>query len=147
MSVRENAMDALQALLEIVAAGSSAKVLERNSELSTRVPSYAAMVLRDGEPGEPEITIGAPAHYLWEHDCTVEILMQGHDAGSRQSMALALVDDIAAALLADPSLDGRLAHVRCKAPSLDHEAIDGGPGTITVTLPIMLQYTSTSPAG
>lgn len=53
-SKRETILSALAALITGNAAG--ATVL-RNESLPKRVPSAGLVILRDGEPGEPEVTL------------------------------------------------------------------------------------------
>ena len=47
-------LEALRAVLETVPGAS----VERNSALSEKIPDSALIILRDGDPGEPEQALG-----------------------------------------------------------------------------------------
>jgi hypothetical protein len=53
-SKAEQVLDALKALLETVPVA----VVERNSVLPEKVPGGGLVILRDGDPGEPEQALG-----------------------------------------------------------------------------------------
>ena len=53
-SKAEQVLDALKALLETVPDA----IVERNSVLPEKVPDGGLIILRDGDPGEPEQALG-----------------------------------------------------------------------------------------
>ena len=53
-SKAEQVLDALKALLETVPGA----VVERNSVLPEKIPDGGLIILRDGDPGEPEQALG-----------------------------------------------------------------------------------------
>ena len=44
--------------------------------LPERVPSAGLLILRDGEPGEPEVTL-SPLRYHYQHRAEIEAVVQG----------------------------------------------------------------------
>jgi hypothetical protein len=48
--------------------------------LPERVPAAGLLILRDGEPGEPEVTL-SPLTYHYQHRAEIEAVVQGADRG------------------------------------------------------------------
>ena len=83
-TTRESILAALHALLQT----QPAPVL-RGEVLPERVPSAGVLILRDGDPGEPAVTL-SPLRYHYQHRAEVEAVVQ---AGSGRDVAF---DDLAA---------------------------------------------------
>jgi hypothetical protein len=73
---RETILSALQARLATLPA-----MAMRGKVLPERIPSAGFLILRDGEPGEPEVTL-SPLHYHCQHRVKVEAVVQGTDRDS-----------------------------------------------------------------
>ena len=71
-SKMEAALVALHAAV-LAAAPSGAKV-QRNGILPERIPPAGMIIVRDGGPGEPEVTL-SPLYYHYEHLAKVEIIV------------------------------------------------------------------------
>jgi hypothetical protein len=71
---RETILAALQARLSAL----SATAL-RGEVLPERVPAAGLLILRDGEPGEPEVTL-SPLAYHYQHRAEIEAVVQGAEA-------------------------------------------------------------------
>jgi hypothetical protein len=67
-----------------------------------RVPSEGLLILRGGEPGEPEVTL-SPLRYHDQHRAEIEAVVQGSDCDAAFD---ALTASIGAALAADRTLGG-----------------------------------------
>ena len=63
MSQRENAIGAVFALLGQLTLGTT---VIRNAALPERIADHAMAILRDGEMGEPEVSL-SPLTYHWQH--------------------------------------------------------------------------------
>ncbi|MEF2074794.1 hypothetical protein [Consotaella aegiceratis] len=50
----------------------------RGEVLPERVPAEGLLILRDGEPGEPEVTL-SPLAYHYQHRAEIEAVVQGYD--------------------------------------------------------------------
>jgi hypothetical protein len=48
----------------------------RGDVLPERVPTAGLLILRDGEPGEPEVTL-SPLRYHYQHRAEIEAVVQG----------------------------------------------------------------------
>ncbi|WP_068305959.1 acyl-CoA transferase [Pararhodobacter sp. CCB-MM2] len=56
----------------------------RGDVLPERVPAEGLLILRDGEPGEPKVTL-SPLRYHYQHRAEIEAVVQGtvRDAADR----------------------------------------------------------------
>lgn len=110
------------------------------------IPLGGLLIVRGGDPGEPEIVIGSPPRYDWEHRAVVEVHVQRQARTARAVKAgellLALGDQIAA----DPTLGGAVDHaVVLDAPVEADEAEAGMQGIRWVEVTVTLYYTSNGP--
>ena len=95
---REIILSALHALLQ----NQPAPVL-RGEVLPERVPPTGLLILRDGDPGEPAVTL-SPLRYHYQHRAEVEAVVQ--TATGRDEAFDALTAGIGVALAADRTLAG-----------------------------------------
>ncbi len=140
-SVREQILVALMARLETVP-GATAK---REAPLPETVPSGGLIILRDGDPGDPEVIL-SPVTYLWEHQAGIDIILQrGQDD---DSVALdAVLMAVGTALAADRSLGGLAEWLDWGAPKTTGLAIDGAAALRGATVPVTIHYSSPDPLG
>lgn len=137
-SKSETVLLALRALLEPLAGA-----FERNTVIPLRVPARGLIILRDGDPGQPEVTL-SPLTYHYEHAAEIEIYAQ---AGKDEIDAAldATRTAIGAAILADRTLGGTCDWVEPSAP----QAIElPGEESVTVkaaSIPVMLIYSTSTP--
>ena len=75
----EQVLAAIKTLLEIVP---SAKV-ERNTAVPERIPASGLIVLRDGNPGEPDTALGGFGGVYYSHDVEIELYVEEGGAGPR----------------------------------------------------------------
>lgn len=95
---RETILSALYARLSILRA-----TVLRGEVLPERVPSEGLLMLRDGEPGDPEVTL-SPLCYHYQHRAEIEAVVQGID---RDVTFDTLCASIGAAIATDRTLIGR----------------------------------------
>jgi hypothetical protein len=74
----------------------------RGDVLPERVPPEGLLILRDGEPGEPEVTL-SPRRYHYQHRAEIEAVVQGTDLDVAFDT---LIASIGAVLTADRTLGG-----------------------------------------
>ena len=72
-STRETILTALLARLSALPATTL-----RGEVLPERIPAAGLLILRDGEPGEPEVTL-SPLRYHYRHRVEIEAVVQGSD--------------------------------------------------------------------
>ena len=75
----------------------------RGEVLPERVPAAGFLILRDGDPGEPAVTL-SPQRYHYQHCADIEAVVQ---AGTGRDAAFdALASGVGVALSADRTLGG-----------------------------------------
>lgn len=141
MSTREAALAALKSALDAALPGADVK---RNVDVPQTVGPGGLVVLRDGEPGEPEVSLSPPL-YAFEHRAEVEFYIDRRDCAER--VLDALLGDAGAALAADPTLGGAVDHCEPTAPTLEPLSGDGGDPLRVARLAILLIYVTASPLG
>ncbi len=107
----------------------------------TRVPAGGLLVLRDGEPGEPEVTL-SPLAYHYQHRAEIEAVVQGAD---RDAAFDSLCASIGTALAADRTLGGLCDWVEAEAPRPFDLPIEGAESLKAAVIPVVLHYTTADP--
>jgi hypothetical protein len=141
-SAREAALLALYQRLELVP---GAAVL-RNEVLPAKIPVGGSMIVRDGVPGEPEVTLN-PVSYLWQHRAELEVLVEAGTPAERDAALDALLVVIGEALADDPTLGGAVEWSEAGAPRTEDLAIEGAAALKGAVVPVTLIYTSASSLG
>jgi hypothetical protein len=102
-SKAEQVLGALEALLATLPDAT----IERNSVLPEKVPDGGLIILRDGDPGEPEQALGGFGKaYYQQHAVQIEAYVDEGHAAARDAAFNDLLQQIGAALEADPTLGG-----------------------------------------
>lgn len=144
MSPRETALRALLVLLEGLPLPSG--TVKRNSAVPERVNDQVLVILRDGELGEPEVSL-SPLTYHWQHEASVEIFVAHPDAAQRDARMDALLVSVGEQLVDHPALGGAVEFCAAGAPKFEDLPIEGAAGIKTCVLPLVLHYSSASPLG
>lgn len=139
MSKRESVLLALVALITGNAAG--ATVL-RNQALPKRVPAAGLVVIRDGDPGEPEVTL-SPLTYIYDHLAVVEVIVQ--DDANQDVKFDAICVAIGAAVEGNRTLGGLCDWIEGVAPEPVEVVTEGGEPMKAAIVSILLKYSTTSP--
>ncbi len=139
-TTRETILSALHAALQTLP---NATVL-RGEVLPERVPAGGLVILRDGEPGEPEVTL-SPLQYHYEHRAEVEVIVQGRTPVDRDAAFDTLVQAIGTALAADRTLGGSCDWVEAQAPAPTDLAQEGAEGIKAAVMPVILSYSTVDP--
>lgn len=136
-TTRETALAALHARLEPLAA-----LTLRDEVLPERIPAAGLIILRDGEPGEAEVTL-SPLRYHYQHRAELEVVVQ---AGTGRASALDdLITGIGAALEADRTLGGLCDWVEPEAPASVDLPVEGAAALKAAVITVVLHYTTTGP--
>ena len=133
---RETILQALHSLLQTQAA----PVL-RGEVLPERVPAAGLLILRDGDPGEPEVTL-SPLTYHYQHRAEIEAVVQGAD---RDAAFDTLAAGVGTALAADRTLGGLCDWVEAEAPRPIDLPVEGAATLKAAVIPVALHYTSADP--
>ena len=140
-SKAEQVLDALKALLETVPDA----VVERNSALPEKIPNGGLIILRDGDPGEPEQALGGFGNAYYQHAMEIEVYVEEGDAAARDAAFDAVLQQIGAALEADPTLGGLAFGLTYGRPESSIEAVAGAPAIKTATLTVTVEYETGAP--
>ena len=136
-TTRETVLAALHTRLQPLAALSL-----RDDVLPERIPATGLIILRDGQPGEPEVTL-SPLRYHYQHRAELEVVIQ---AGTgRDALFDALTADIGAALAADRTLGGLCDWVEAEAPEPVDLPIDGAATLKAAVITVILHYATQDP--
>ncbi|KAF0100462.1 MAG: hypothetical protein FD187_1086 [bacterium] len=141
MSQRENAIGALFAVLGQLSLGTTVK---RNAALPERIADHAMAILRDGEMGEPEVSL-SPLTYHWQHQVAIELFVADPDASTRDSRMDGLLTELASLIEADRTLAGVVEYAEIGQPKFDELAPEGTSGIKACLLPVVLRYSSAGP--
>ena len=140
-SVREQILAALLVCLKTVPGA----MANREAPLPETVPAGGLIILRDGDPGDPEVVL-SPVSYLWEHQAEIEVILQrGQDYDSAALDTLLMA--VGAALSTDRSLGGLAEWLDWGAPKTSGLAIDGAASLRGATVPVTIRYASPDPLG
>jgi hypothetical protein len=122
--------------------------VDRNVTIDETVPAPGLIVLRDGDPGEPLMAIGAATPwYHWEHVAEAEVMVADQNDAARSSRLDQVMERIDAVVRADPTLGGLIAAARVMAPEILHERVPGAVPHAYARLPIVLQFATSSGVG
>lgn len=135
-SPRETILAALHARLSAMPA-----IALRGDVLSERVPSTGLMILRDGEPGEPDVTL-SPLRYHYQHRAEIEAVVQGTN---RDDAFDTLCASIGTALATDRTLGGLCDWVQAEAPRPVDLPIEGASSLKAAIIPVVLHYSTADP--
>ena len=136
-TTRETILAALHARLQTLAA----PVL-RGDVLPERIPAAGLIILRDGKPGDPEVTL-SPLTYFYEHRAELEVVIQS--GSGRDAMFDSLTAYIGTALAADRTLGGLCDGIEAEAPEPVDLPIEGAAALKAAVITIVLHYASPDP--
>jgi len=143
MSRTEQILEAIKALLITVPGGK----VERNTAVPEKVPTGGLIVLRDGDPGEPETALGGFGGIYYSHNIEIEIYIEDGNATARDTAFDALVQAIGTVLEVDPTLGGLAFGMAYGRPEINTEAVAGAPAIKTGVMTVTVEYETTSPLG
>jgi hypothetical protein len=133
MTPRETILTALADLLRTIP---HVPVL-RGEVLPERIPPSGLMILRDGNPGEPGVTL-SPLTYHYQHRAELEVIVQSSTA--RDALFDAIAAQIGTVIAADRTLRGLCDWVEAEAPEHVDQAIEGAASLKAAVVPIILHY-------
>ena len=135
---RETILTTLHTLLQTLPA-----MMLRGEVLPERVPAAGLLILRDGEPGGPEVTL-SPLRYHYQHRAEIEAVVQG---ANRDAAFDTLCASIGAAIAADRTLGGLCDWVEAEAPRPVDLPVEGAASLKAAVIPVILHYTTADPLG
>lgn len=130
---------ALQALH--LALTSASLTVDRNSPVPEDADAGPVIILHDGDPGTPGVTL-SPLAYHYDHVAELDVIVVGDD---RDTVFDQIRADVASAIAADRSLDGTCDWVEAQAPKPTDIYTQGGWPAKAATIQIVLTYVTTDP--
>jgi hypothetical protein len=118
--------------------------VKREEPVPEKVPAAGLVILRDGDPGEPEVLL-SPLAYLWQHQTEVEVVVQQVPADAATATLDSLLAEVGSVLAADRSLGGLVDWVEWGPPRTRDLAIDGAAGLKAAAVTVTLHYVSSDP--
>ena len=136
-TTRETILAALHARLQPLVA-----LTLRDEVLPERIPPAGLIILRDGQPGEPEVTL-SPLRYHYQHRAELEVVVQ---AGTGRASAFdTLIAAIGTTLEIDRTLGGLCDWVEPEAPASVDLPIEGAAALKAAIVTVVLHYTTNGP--
>ena len=136
-TTREITLAALHARLQSLAA-----TVLRDEVLPERIPPAGLIILRDGQPGEPEVTL-SPLRYHYQHRAELEVIVQ--TPGNRATAFDLLIASIGTVLAIDRTLGGLCDWIEAEAPASVDMPVDGAVSLKAAVVTVVLHYSTSSP--
>ena len=135
---RETVLKALHAALLAIPGGA---IVMRNDVLPERIPDAGLLILRDGAPGAPEVTL-SPALFHWQHRAELEVFLRGSDLDDRFD---ALTAAVGIQLASDRTLGGICDWIEAEAPEPADLPVEDASTIRAAVLFVTLHYTTADP--
>ena len=136
-TTRETVLAALFGRLQPLAA-----TVLRDEVLPERVPPAGLIILRDGQPGDPDVTL-SPLRYHYQHRAELEVIVQ--TPGNRAGAFDTLIAAIGTALAIDRTLGGLCDWVEAEAPASVDLPVDGAVSLKAAVVTVVLHYSTSNP--
>jgi hypothetical protein len=136
-TTRETVLAALHTRLQPLAA-----LTLRDEVLPERIPSAGLIILRDGQPGEPDVTL-SPLLYHYQHRAELEVVVQAPNC--RASALDTLIASAGTALETDRTLGGLCDWIDLEAPTSVDLPVEGAAALKAAVIIVVLHYTTTGP--
>ena len=118
--------------------------VKRNGVLPQAVPADGLVILRDGDPGEPDVTLN-PRTEFYSHRAEIEAFVTQPVGGDGESVLDALLAEIGTALTADRSLGGLGENLFWSALDTSVLAIEGAAPILTARITVTIEYLVSDP--
>lgn len=141
-SARETVLIALHNL--IVGAAVSGEEVLRNEPLPDDIPSPGVLIVRDGDPGNPDVTM-SPVTYHYEHRAEIEAIVQHANSATRDTNFDDLLGIVGLAVASDTTLGGLCDWLEIKAPAPVDLPSEGAAAIKAAVIPVMIYYSTSDP--
>lgn len=128
----------LKALHEALLAVPGSVTVLRNAVLPERIPDAGLLILRDGTPGRPEVTL-SPLRWHWQHRAELEVFLRGGDLDDKFD---AFTAGIGTVLASDRTLGGICNWIEAEAPEPADLPVEGATTIRAAALVVTLHYTT-----
>jgi len=118
VSRRLEVLQAVKDLIRIALPGATVIGLEGRSEAPTVIPDAGRVIVRSGDPGEPQVDL-SPRMYWYEHRIPLEVAAYRSGARTSEEALDDMLVAIGDAVESDLSLGGLCCWVEITAPTTD----------------------------
>jgi hypothetical protein len=119
-------------------------VVKRNEALPSSVLAGGLVILRDGDPGEPDVTLN-PRTEFFSHRAEIEAFVTQPAGGGGEAALDTLLAQIGAAFATDRSLGGLAENLFSSAPETSVLAIEGAAPILTARITVIIEYLVSDP--
>lgn len=140
-SKREQVIEAVKSLLASALPNAEVK---RNLDKPDRIPPGGLVIVRDGEPGEPDVLL-SPLTYVYEHRVPIEIAAFASASLSREEALDQMLSAIGTAVAADRTLGGLCEILDTEAPVSDDLETAGALSGRWAEAAIIAAYSTSNP--
>ena len=140
-SKREQVVAAVKTL---VATALPLAEVKRNAAKPERIPPGGLVIIRDGDPGEPEVLL-SPLTYSYSHHVVIEIAAYASDALTREQVIDQMLGAIGAAVMADRTLGGLCDFLDTVAPESGDAETAGAKSARWAEAAIVATYMTENP--
>jgi hypothetical protein len=140
MSHRERILSALFGQL----GAAERAVVRRNEALPQSAPEGGLVILRDGDPGEPDVTLN-PRTEFYSHRAEIEAFVTQPVGGGGEEELDALLSWLSVKLNIDCSLGGLAENLSWSAPETSVLAIEGAVPILTARITVTIEYLVSDP--
>ncbi|MDG4575440.1 MAG: acyl-CoA transferase [Defluviicoccus sp.] len=113
--------------------------VRRNEALPVSLPAGGLIILRDGDPGEPDVTLNPRTEY-YTHRAEIEVFVTQAVGGGGEEELDALLSWLGARLNIDRSLGGLAENLSWSAPETSVLAIEGAAPILTARITVTIEY-------
>lgn len=114
-SRREQVLDGIKVLIATALPNADVK---RNLAKPERIPPGGLVIVRDGDPGEPEVML-SPLLYVYTHRVPIEIAAYESSSATREQVLDEILGAIGTAVAGDRTLGGLCDFIEAEAPATD----------------------------
>jgi hypothetical protein len=114
-SKREQVLDAVKGLLSSALPNADVR---RNLAKPERIPPGGLVVVRDGDPGDPEVML-SPLVYVYTHRIPIELAAYETSSQSPEQVLDEMLGAIGVAVSGDRTLGGLCDFIEAQAPATD----------------------------
>ena len=137
----------LLAVMDVLndAAALSDVVILRNAVVPEEIPAGGLLVVRDGEPGEPETVLGTFRNVFYSHAIEIDVIVAAGSPGTREAAFAALLGTLGEVLEANQTLNGTVHGMEYGHPAAISELFEGAEDIKAATVTIRVEYDAATP--
>ncbi len=120
-------------------------VLRNEDPADDEIPDRGCIVIRDGDPGDPEQVLGGFQSCYYEHQIDIEVFVKHGKASVRDERYAVLVKAIGIALAEDETLGGIIQGITYGQPAPITDRIAGGHDIKSAVISLVAEYDTASP--